>query len=158
MATSPETDDLKEREQVLKRIQELYRKINDEDIDISLMEAFSKNIKDAKNYAESLQKEFNEINGSLEFTINSLSGIVSEISKTNLETRNAKKGFENLYSISSKILSLDITSSDVKKKTFSNLKQSITGEKDRLTISQKLLEQEKDNLEKIKELRTLFPL
>jgi uncharacterized coiled-coil protein SlyX len=155
MATSPETDDLKEREQVLKRIQELYRKINNEDIDISLLEAYSKNIKDAKNFAALLQKEFNEINGSLEFTINSLSGIVSEISKTNLETRNAKKGFENLYSISSKILSLDITSSDVKKKTFSNLKQSITGEKDRLTISQKLLNQEKSNLETAKQVRDL---
>ena len=146
MATSPETDDLKEQEQILKRIQELYRKINNEDIDISLLEAYSKNIKDAKNFAALLQKEFNEINGSLDTAFSSLSGIVSEISKSNLEIRNTKKGFDNLYSISSKILNIDITSNDVKKKTFSNLKQSITGEQKRLETSLKLLKIEERNL------------
>jgi hypothetical protein len=153
MATSPETDDLKEREQVLKRIQELYRKINNEDIDISLLEAYSKNIKDAKNYAALLQKEFNEINDSLDDAFKSLSGIVSEISRSSIEIRNAKKGFDNLYSISSKILNIDVTSSDIKKKTFSNLKQSITGEQKRLETSQKLLIIEEKNLSAVIEKR-----
>jgi len=153
MATSPETDDLKEREQILKRIQELYRKINNEDIDISLLEAYSKNIKDAKNYAALLQKEFNEINDSLDDAFKSLSGIVSEISRSSIEIRNAKKGFDNLYSISSKILNIDVTSSDIKKKTFSNLKQSITGEQKRLETSQKLLIIEEKNLSAVIEKR-----
>jgi len=146
MATSPETDDLKEREQVLKRIQELYRKLRDEDIDISLLEAYSRNIKDAKNYAESLQKEFDEINNSLSNAFRSLSGIVSEISKSSIEVRETKKGFDNLYSISSKILNIDITSSDVKKKTFANLKQSIIGEQNRLSTAKELLTIELANL------------
>lgn len=153
MATSPETDDLKEREQVLKRIQELYRKINNEDIDISLLEAYSKNIKDAKNYAALLQKEFNGINNSLDDAFKSLSGIVSEISKSNIEIREAKKGFNNLYSISSKILNIDITSSDVKKKTFTNLKQSIIGEQNRLTTSKNLLVTEQNSLKSAIEAR-----
>jgi hypothetical protein len=151
MATSPETDDLKEREQILKRIQELYRKINNEDIDISLLEAYSKNIKDAKNFAALLQKEFNEINGSLDTAFRSLSGIVSEISKSSIEVRETKKGFDNLYSISSKILNIDITSSDVKKKTFANLKQSITNEKNRLETAKELLAIELTNLNTEKE-------
>jgi hypothetical protein len=146
MATSKQTDDLKQQEEILKRIQELYRKVYGEDIPIANLERLKKETKEAAQYAALLEKAFNEVNDSLGSAFKSLSGIVSEISKSNVEVRETKKGFDNLYSISSKILNIDITSSDVKKKTFTNLKQSITGEQNRLTISRNLLVTEQESL------------
>jgi hypothetical protein len=143
MATA---DDFKQQEETLKRIQELYRKIYGEDIPIANLERLKKETKEAAQYAQLLEKAFNDVNDSLGSAFKSLSGIVSEISKSNVEVRETKKGFDNLYSISSKILNIDITSSDVKKKTFANLKQSITGEQNRLTTSRNLLVTEQESL------------
>lgn len=143
MATA---DELKQQEEILKRIQELYRKIYGEDLPIANLERLKKETKEAAQYAQLLEKAFNEVNDSLGTAFKSLSGIVSEISKSNVEVRETKKGFDNLYSISSKILNIDITSSDVKKKTFANLKQSITGEQNRLTTSRNLLVIEQESL------------
>ena len=162
----PTADELKQQEETLKRIQELYRKVYGEDIPIANLERLKNSTKEAGRYVQILEKAFNEVNDSLDYTFKSLSGIVSEISKSNVEVRETKKGFDNLYSISSKILNLDITSSDVKKKTFSNLKQSITGERNRLETAQKLLISEKETLEastkarenKITELETALKL
>ena len=162
----PTADELKQQEETLKRIQELYRKIYGEDIDVVNLERLKNSTKEAGRYAQILEKAFNEVNDSLDYAFKSLSGIVSEISKSNVEVRETKKGFDNLYSISSKILNLDITSSDVKKKTFANLKQSITGERNRLETAQKLLISEKETLEtstkarenKITELETALKL
>ena len=139
MATSQQTEDLEQQKKLIEEIKILYQQIYGESIPVEKLEFLKNAPKEAVREFKSLQKEVKEINNSLDNAFRSLSGIVSEISKSSVEIRETKKGFDSLYSISSKILNLDITSSDVKKKTFANLKQSITGEQNRLETAQKLL-------------------
>ena len=55
-------DDLKQQEETLKRIQELYRKVYGEDIPIANLERLKKETKEAAQYAQLLEKAFNEVN------------------------------------------------------------------------------------------------
>ena len=139
MAKSQQTEDLEQQKKLIEEIKILYQQIYGESIPVEMLEFLKNAPKEAVREFKLLQKEVKEVNNSLDNAFRSLSGIVSEISKSSVEIRETKKGFDSLYSISSKILNLDITSSDVKKKTFANLKQSITGEQNRLETAQKLL-------------------
>ena len=61
MATA---DELKQQEEILKRIQELYRKIYGEDLPVANLERLKKETKEAAQYAVLLEKAFNEVNDS----------------------------------------------------------------------------------------------
>jgi uncharacterized coiled-coil protein SlyX/uncharacterized small protein (DUF1192 family) len=134
MATSKQTDDLKEQKKLIEEIKNLYQQVYGESIPIEKLEFLKKAPKEAVREFKLLQKEVENLNTNFGSIFKSLSGIVSEISKSSIEVRETNKGFNNLYSISSKIFNLDVTSGEVKKKTFANLKQSITAEQNRLSI------------------------
>jgi uncharacterized coiled-coil protein SlyX len=134
MAKSQQTEDLEQQKKLIEEIKILYQQVYGDIIPAGKLEYLIKTPKEAAREIKVLQKEVENLNTNFGSIFKSLSGIVSEISKSSIEVRETNKGFNNLYSISSKIFNLDVTSGEVKKKTFANLKQSITAEQNRLSI------------------------
>ena len=161
MAKSQQTEDLEQQKKLIEEIKILYQQVYGDIIPAGKLEYLIKTPKEAAREIKVLQKEVENLNTNFGSIFKSLSGIVSEISKSSIEVRETNKGFNNLYSISSKIFNLDVTSGEVKKKTFANLKQSITAEQNRLSIIKssiaadqtRLEASEKSNEKEIKRLK-----
>jgi uncharacterized coiled-coil protein SlyX len=152
MAKSQQTEDLEQQKKLIEEIKILYQQVYGDIIPAGKLEYLIKTPKEAAREIKVLQKEVENLNTNFGSIFKSLSGIVSEISKSSIEVRETNKGFNNLYSISSKIFNLDVTSGEVKKKTFANLKQSITAEQNRLSIIKSSIAADQTRLETFKNI------